>query len=764
MSWTITETNQLDDRATDRLGNTFLLGNGYFGYRGTLEEYTKEQKPATIVSGLYDQVGDLWREPINFPNGGFIQVVYQNRPLHAKTSRVEQHSQTLDIYQAVHDRHTVFLTEDGNRLIVHARRFVSATRLHLLCIEYTIEASRNCELVIHSGIDGDVWDLNGPHLCNFKSEVHGSLISLTAISQEMRIPIAVCESVVGPGDPHTYAEEGKRILRQIHLRVNANQPQTLHKFVALHTAKDTDNPQSAGESLCQEAARVGFDPLLKEHCAFWEARWKSCDIQITGDAEAQLALRFSMYHLLAVAPTHTDRASIPARGLSGQVYKGGIFWDTEIFMLPFLTFEFPEIARNLLMYRYHTLDGARRKAREYGFRGAYYAWESQDTGDDACTLFNVADVFTKRPIRTFFRDKQVHISADIAHAIWTYYSITGDDTLFLDGGAEVIYECSRFLLTRLYYSREKDRYEILDVTGPDEYHERVHNNTFTNWMAVSTLKICLDLSAYLQERYPAQAEALMEKIDFQEDLEAIREVSGQMYQPAPDPQTMIIPQFDGYFALEDVPLKALLQRKLDPYEYLGGGNGLATTTQIIKQADVILSLVLSDQEYSREALAANWEYYEPRTEEGSSLSACSYAIIAAQIGKVDAAYKYFMTTATIDLTGDSKQYVGPLYIGGTHPAANGGAWMAVVLGFCGIHWSGPSLTIDPHLPALWSEVKVPLTIHGQSLQLTVSKHEVTIQAVQPLQVEILIQVRQEIYSLSEREKLTIPLPESERKP
>lgn len=455
MSWTITETNQLNDAATDRLGNEFLLGNGYVGYRGTLEEYTKGQKTATIVSGLYDQVGLLWREPINIPNGGFVQVIYRNQPLHAKTCRVEQHSQTLDMYHAIHHRHTVFITEDGNRLTVRARRFVSSAQLHLFCIQYSIESSRDCELVIRTEIDGDVWDLNGPHLGDFHAQDHPPLMTLSAVSQEMRVPIAVCEDAVGPGASHIYVEDDKCILRELHWQMKANREQTLEKFVTVHTGQDTDHPLPAGQALCREAARAGFNSLLKEHHKVWEGRWNNCDIQITGDPEAQLALQFSLYHLLAVAPAHTDRASIPARGLSGQVYKGAIFWDTEIFMLPFFSYEFPGIARNLLMYRFHTLDGARRKARAYGFRGAYYAWESQDTGDDACTEFNVTDVITHRPIRTYFRDKQVHISADIAHAIGAYVAITGDETLLLDGGAEVLYECARFLLTRLYYSREK---------------------------------------------------------------------------------------------------------------------------------------------------------------------------------------------------------------------------------------------------------------------------------------------------------------------
>src|SRR5262249_14910304 len=156
---------------------------------------------------------------------------------------------------------------------------------------------------------------------------------------------------------------------------------------------------------CIEAKKLGFAALHAEHCQAWLERWQCCDIAIDGDPEAEQALRFSMYHLLAIAPTHAQNVSIPARGLSGQVYKGGIFWDTEIFMVPFFAHAFPALARNLLLYRFHTLDGARRKAQEYGFRGAYYAWESQDTGDDACTLFNVTDVFTNRPMRTYFRDK-----------------------------------------------------------------------------------------------------------------------------------------------------------------------------------------------------------------------------------------------------------------------------------------------------------------------------------------------------------------------
>lgn len=727
MNWRITETNQIDKEAIDRLGSKFLIGNGYLGYRGTLEEHTKDQKVAVIVSGLYDQVGDRWREPVNIPNGCYLQVYYQDAPLHAQFSAIESHSQTLDIFQGVHERRTRFAADDGNLIAVQSRRFASLTSHHLICMEYVVEASRDCTLTIQTGIDGDVWDLNGPHLESFNTSRQGNTIALTATTHENHVPIAVAECTLCHGATERFVQGDQRILREIEVTIKARQPLTITKFVASYTGIDTEQPLTDAESLCREAALRGFETLLAEHSMLWKERWQACNVQIEGDVEAEQALRFSIYHLLAIAPTHSDQVSIPARGLSGQVYKGAIFWDTEIFMLPFFSCTFPSIARNLLMYRYHTLDGARRKAQEYGYRGAFYAWESQDTGDDGCTLFNVTDVFTNRPMRTYFRDKQVHISADIVYAIWDYFSITRDDTVFTDGCAEVIFECARFLLTYLYYSKEKSRFEILDVTGPDEYHERVHNNAYTNQMAAHTFDICLRLHGYLREHYPEQLKILLDKLDFHQDLAAIGEASTGLYVPEPDPQSQLVPQFDGYFSLEDVPLGDLLLRKLHPHEYLGGGNGLATTTQVIKQADVILMMYLFSDRYSQPVKAANWSYYEPRTEHGSSLSACAYALIAAQIGKIDWAYKYFMKAASIDLLGEGKQYVGTLYIGGTHPAANGGAWMASVLGLCGIRCSGDVLTASPQLPKHWTEVTVRLTFRGQKTVVRLTQDETVVQ-------------------------------------
>ncbi len=764
MDWTITETDLLSPQDIDRQGNKLLVGNGYIGYRGTLEEFNKDQKTATIVSGLYDKVGDLWREPINLPNGCYAQVFYQGQPLHALTSKVCRHTQSLDIYHAVHERETVFEAPDGVQITVRARRFASLANHHLMVMEFAVSADRAIEVDIHSGIDGDVWDINGPHLqAIFTCEKDG-IVSVCAATHEASVPLAVSEAISFPPGSREQATSKIDGAGQAAVRVIKALPVlgslTFHKFIAHCTGLEGPNPLADSQQLARQAAAQGFEALLAEHNALWARRWADCDIQIDGDAPAQQALRFSMYHLLAIAPMHTETASIPARGLSGQVYKGAIFWDTEIFMLPFFNHTFPALARNLLLYRYHTLEGARRKAQEYGFRGAFYAWESQDGGSDACTLFNITDVFTNRPMRTYFRDKQVHISADVAYAFWQYFITTGDASIWLDGGAEVVFECARFFLSYTYYNLDKKRYEILDVTGPDEYHERVHNNAFTNRLVAHTLDICARVAALLQKEQPEAYTHLLDELDFEQDLALIAEVAQAIFQPDLVDPGAIIPQFDGYFKLNDIPLKTLLDRKLNPNEYLGGGNGLATTTQILKQGDVVLMLFLFNERYPLETKLANWEFYEPRTEHGSSLSACSYSLIASQIGKVDWAYKYFLKTATIDLTGEGKQYVGPLYIGGTHPAGNGGAWMSAVFGLCGIHCAGKTLTIRPHLPTHWKKVTLSLVFHGQKFKIAITPTLITVQLANPLKSPIYIRVNGCCHSLPQAGEISIPISSS----
>ncbi|CAH1194798.1 Nigerose phosphorylase [Paenibacillus auburnensis] len=726
MSWTVQDQSFDRERITTN-GNKFMTGNGYMGYRGTLEEFGKEQLAAVTLAGVYDQAGGKWREPVNAPNGLFTRLSCNGQQLGVLNTEPERHTQELDIRSAVHKRETVYGLAGGGQLVFTAERFVSMDQLHLLAGKLSINSTVDCRIVIESGIDGDVWDINGPHLHARQEQFVEGVLRSSAVTGELGVSVSVAERTVFSFDAKETA--GDSAIRVISFDAKAGETYEWFKFAAVYTGLDAgDNPALLAEQNVRAAEEAGYNRLLEAHRDAWEERWLQSDCMIEGDDAAQFALRYSIYQLLIIAPTGSEKVSIPARGLSGQVYKGAVFWDTEMFMLPFFLHSDPRTARNLLMYRIHTLEGARRKAAEYGFLGAFYAWESQDSGDDACTLFNVNDVFTGRPLRTYFRDKQVHISADVVHGIWQYVIFTGDDTLLTEGGAEVIWECARFFYSYAYYNPVKQRYEILDVTGPDEYHERVNNNAFTNALVKETLEVALKSAELLQAKFPEEFRKLTRQFVDGPFLKEFQTMLDSFYVPQPDSETLLIEQFDRYFQLEEVGLAELKSRVIHKNEYWGGGNGLATTTTILKQADVVLMLNLFKRSYSREVKQANWEFYEPRTEHGSSLSPCIYALVAADIGSPDWGYPYFMRTATVDLTGESKQYVGDLYIGGTHPAANGGAWMAAVLGFAGVQFDGKVLYIKPALPEQWNVVELPLILLGDSFRLRISRNEITVTA------------------------------------
>lgn len=710
-AWLIEEISPKPAR-TEALGSKLLIANGYMGYRGTLEEHGKAQLAACTLSGVYDRRGDAWREPVNAPNGLFLQVFEAGKLLSPETRKPLRHRQSLDIRHGIHRRETVFGLAKGNRLRLGIERFASLADPHWLCLRATLLADKDCSLTLCSGIDADVWDINGPHFAKVASGRKGQQIYVGVQTNEGKT-VNVAESLGGLPGAFKVKAGPKGVVREAVLKLKAGQALTLTKFVSVYTSHDAGGAHlAAALHSCQKALAAGYESALAAHRKCWEARWADSDVLILGDPEGQKALRYSIYHLLCIAPS-SDKASIPARGLSGQVYKGAVFWDTEMFMLPFFNATQPQLARHLVQYRFKTLAGARRKAKSLGYRGAFYAWESQESGDEACTLFNITDVITGRPLRTYFADKQVHISADVAHGIWEYYQASGDLSLLTDGGAEVLFEVARFFLSYSYYSPDKSRYEILDVTGPDEYHERVHNNAFSSAMAKRAVGVALQAADLLKKERPRDFHRLVTRLRFTKDLLALRDLHQRLYVPQPDPKTKVIEQFDGYHRLEEVGVKELKKRLLDPKEYLGGGQGLATTTKVIKQADVLTLLHVLGGGYSAAVKKANWEFYEPRTEHGSSLSACIYALVAAAVGKTEWAYRYFLKTATVDLTGDAKQYVGSLYIGGTHPAANGGAWMAAVQGFGGLSSDGQTLKLAPSLPARWKSLTYRACLKGQ---------------------------------------------------
>ena len=239
------------------------------------------------------------------------------------------------------------------------------------------------------------------------------------------------------------------------------------------------------------SSEAGYSALLSKHRARWDELWERCDVEIEGDEVAQRAVRFNLYHLLIAAPYHTDRASIPAKALSGFGYRGHVFWDTDVFILPFFAFTLPEVARSLLLYRYHTLPAARERAVQVGCEGAMYAWESADDGREVTPKWVPSE--TGGPVHIRCGDLEPHISADVTYAVWLYWKATGDDVFIRDYGAEIVLSTAAFWASRVEYNPKQGRYEIRNVMGPDEYHEQVDNNAFTNAMAQWNIQFALEL-------------------------------------------------------------------------------------------------------------------------------------------------------------------------------------------------------------------------------------------------------------------------------
>lgn len=739
--WLIEEKEFVEERITGD-GNKYLTGNGYLGVRGSLQEFRKEHFPAINLSGIYDQVGDGWREPINAPNGLYTILTFNENTYQLPQIEPLSHSVSLDYRYGIHKRHTAFTIEGNSNvdtsiessneyseLVIKAERFASMEKKHLLTMDYSFTVNMPGEIRLTTGIDGEVWDINGPHFDSLEKNygTKDDRISILGITHENKDRIIVCEKIWIEQDyKQEVKEEGGKILRIISLKAVPGIIYHLYKYITVFTSKDCNSYSEDAFSLLKVAYDLGYAKLKQEHCEKWEDIWKISEVIIEGDEESMEALNYSLYHLHCIAPRHSDSLSIAARGLSGQTYKGAVFWDTEMFMLDFFLFTEPSVAKTLLKYRIDTLEGAKKKAKSYGYEGAFYAWESQEGGYDACSDYNVTDVFTGRPMRTFFKDKQIHISAAVAYGIMRYVRFTGSLDLLEEGGIEVLIECAKFYYSLLLKKVNLDRYELHDVIGPDEYHERVNNNAYTNRMA----KYTFDSAVNVLE-IALNSESLKEVLENKGyDIELLsllfNDASTKLYVPKPDEATGVIEQFDGYEQLEEVSVDEVKKRLLHDKEYWGGAYGVASHTKIIKQADVVTMMNLFSNEYTGEELLTNWEYYEPRTEHGSSLSACMYSMLACKCQMPDKAYPFFLKSAKADLSEGGKQWAGLIYIGGTHPAASGGAYMTAIEGFAGISISEGKLSAKAALPKGWKLLQFRMYFKNELYEIQVREDEALI--------------------------------------
>lgn len=702
----------------------FSIGNGYLSSRAAFEEGAPGQTPATLVHGVYNHAENvLVPELVNMPNWLPINIRTDGTPfqLITKTSDYQRppkglvigYRRTLHLDTGLLRREVLFRAKTGTVVRIVFERFASLHDQHVLAQRVQFFAvDGSAEISVEAGIDGDVTNNGAKHWGDYQVEASRGSVSLSAKTLQSGYSVGMSSRVSAPSSLRAKAgKTGGSVATKFILQ--AQESATVEKITAIYTSRDTDKPLEAAKQKSQAAARRGFDALFAKHQAEWAQYWASSDIEIDGDEDAQLALRFVMYHILIAAPRNDERVSIGAKTLSGLGYKGHVFWDTELFILPPLTLTQPKLARNLLMYRYNNLAGARNKAKTNGYEGAMFPWESTDTGEETTPQWSDPQPDGTK-IRIWTGDSEQHISTDIAFAVLQYWRWTGDDEFLCKHGAEILLDTAVFWGSRV--ESKNGRYELSQQIGPDEYHENIDNSVFTNRMVVWHLQRALELLDWLKANAPADYERLTKQLKITDArLKKWRDVIAKMYIPF-DEDKQIHVQFPGFFDMEFIPVPLYEPRTASVQAILGHQRTIQS--QMIKQADVVMLMTLLGDELgaSQTVKMNNWNTYYPRTDHGSSLSPSIHAWMASKLGLTDTAYELFQHAAEIDLN-DNKGNVRD----GIHGAACGGLIQSVLFGFCGLHIGADGkLATNPKLPAHWKQVAFHVYYRGRKRAFTVT--------------------------------------------
>ena len=743
-AWVVEEPG-LDPERASFYEALFTVGNGRLGTRGSLEEGHRGQLSGTYLNGVYDGHDVPVINLVNVPDWVDTTVFVDGIRLDVDTCTVVAHQRVLDLRDGLLTRTTVFEDTAGRRTRLDTVRCASMAdrRVCALRIEVTPE-NHSSEIRIESGINGDRRNLErlplypegtvfapetrwekwarARHLRESSRSAEGDALYLQMRTIDTGVDLAFAAATTfDPPPQHSSVRQGsERITEETLHRAAPGETVRMDKIVAICTSRDPDHPAQetlhdrCRAVLAEHRAAGGFDTIITASRAVWTRLWDDCDCEVVGNTRYTRALRFSVYHLLIAANPEDPTVNIGANALSGERYRGHVFWDTEIFMLPFFILTQPDTARALLRYRHHTLDGARANSREYGTGGARYPWESADTGREECPQFTHDGAN-----RFWTREEEIHVSADVAYGIFRYVEATRDTPFLHDVGAEILFETSRFWADRAEPAREGTGYELRQVMGPDEFHSHIDNNAFTNRLAQWHLEQAVSLYDELRGQYPDTLTDVGSRIGLKpEERDRWQEIADGLV--AARQSDGVIEQFTGYFERDDVPITEWDENNMPRYPK-GYHHFNCETTKLLKQPDVVQLIYLLPDEFDARTKKANFDYYEARTLHKSSLSPCIHAIIGIEVGDTTRAVQYFERSALVDLTDNQGNTAE-----GIHIASAGGTWQILVNGFGGLRILGGRVTLNPWLPRDWDGIRFRLRWRGRPIRVTVDRDHVEV--------------------------------------
>lgn len=726
-AWKVTE--HAFSKETNRNHETvFSIGNGYLGMRGFFEEgfYAEPNatESTTMINGFYEYFDYhyIWRRP-GFPPR-YHCILNQINPVQVAffadgekislAGNVENYERVLHMDEGRLTRNFTYRTKTGKRIFFQFERFASMCERNLICLSVKIRTEQDCKIRIESVLDAEIQETN-----NRKAEMgseQSGIYSLREISRKgnylvaenqtnrSKFSVQTCFADNLPEEPScTETAEGSRIFRTVERELKAGENLYYERMVTYTTSLDGENFREEGIRVLDSAWNRGYTVAKEEQNHAWRRIWEKSDVELPDNLSLQQAVRYAIF-MLYQSVGRDGKTNISANGLTGTGYMGHTFWDTEIFMFPLFLFTSPEIAKNLLMYRYGILDQARKRAEQMEDQGALYAWNSIN-GEECGHVFEAATA-------------QYHINCDIFYAIRNYVQVTGDREFLVKYGAEILFEITKCLSHRGNFIPLKgNRFCINVVCGPDEYSPAVDNNLYTNMLAKLQFTYAADLADQLKGDHPEKFAELCVRCELDEkEIERWRQAAERMYLPYHEGLDIYM-QDDQFLYRDPIDLESIPESRLPLLTHLHPLN--LWRYQVAKQADIVLLTVLLKKLFAPEMRRKIFDFYEPKTIHDSSLSAGIHAIAACDIGYLDEAYGYFRQTARMDLDNVNRNTFF-----GIHSACMGATYMVVLYGYAGFTSDDGKFCFAPKYDSRIGRYSFLLRLGDCSLRVRVEENKV----------------------------------------
>jgi alpha,alpha-trehalose phosphorylase len=728
--WRIVE-RRFSAELVPQLESIFAVANGYLGLRGGHEEGTPVREPGTMVNGLYESWPIVYPEDsyglartgqtiVDATDGAIIRLFVEEEPFDLAKADIVHYERVLDLRTATLTRTVEWRTPRRQRIVVRSRRLVSLQRRHLAVIHYEVEAPEDTlhvavssELVTHG--PGNASDdprvgrgFTTKVLVPEWTEADGAAAALGLRTRSSGLSLAVGMDHEIGAECATSIEasaqgDGARVV--ILADLEPGRTLAVTKFLAYHYDADPPAGDLNGRvhRTLRRARLDGLEAIEASQRTHVDNFWAASDVELEGAPALQQAARFDIFQLLQ-ATHRAEGHGVPAKGLTGRGYEGHYFWDTEIFVVPFLVHTDPQVARQVLDFRCSLLDAARRRAREVGHRGALFPWRTIN-GDEASANYASGTA-------------QYHIDADVAYSLSWYLHVTGDEALMLEAGAEVMIETARLWVDLGFFSERGDgKFVINGVTGPDEYSTVVDNNAYTNLMARENLRSAVRAVEWLGAEHPERYAPLIRRLGLaDEEVATWRRAAELMHIPYADDVGVL--QDEDFLVRERWPFETtppenypllLHYHPLELYRH-----------QVIKQADVVLAAYLAGRAVTAAEKRKVFEYYDPLTTGDSTLSACIQCVVATEIDDPDTAYEYFLHAVNIDLA-DIHQNTKD----GIHIASCGGTWLTLVAGFGGLRDHDGRVMLRPRLPRQWERLRFRLRVRDGAFEVDMARDRTT---------------------------------------